>query len=54
MYLTTKDLASRWGIHPGTLENWRQKKYGPRYIKIGRSVRYLIRAVEAWEKRKDR
>lgn len=38
-YLTNK---------PNTIEGWRIKGVGPRYIKIGRLVRYRLADVEEW------
>ena len=53
--LTTKDLAERWAMAIGTLENWRQQGKGPRYVKLGGSpnsdVRYRIKDVESYEKK---
>lgn len=40
--LTTEQLAERWGIHKATLNNWRSKKKGPKYIKLGKHVRSPI------------
>lgn len=31
-----------------TLRNWRVKKYGPRYFKVGHNVRYKRSDVLAW------
>ncbi len=30
-------LAARWGVHPGTLANWRAQGIGPAFRKIGRA-----------------
>jgi excisionase family DNA binding protein len=32
----------------GTLANWRYQGKGPRFVKIGRHVRYRRSDVEAW------
>jgi len=37
---TTKEAAERLNIKPETLEQWRWRGCGPRFIKIGRAVRY--------------
>lgn len=57
--LTTKQLAERWSMNPGTLRNWRMDGAGPRFIKVGRRgkgrrprVFYPITNVEAYERRK--
>ena len=40
--------ASRLGKSEGTLENWRWKGYGPRYVKIGGAVRYRQSDLDYW------
>lgn len=49
--LTTVELAARWGMHPGSLVNWRTFQRGPKYIKLGTEVRYRLEDVEAYEKK---
>lgn len=46
--LDTSELADHLTNKPNTIEGWRIKGVGPRYIKIGRLVRYRIEDVEAW------
>ena len=43
-----KRLASRLGISTRTLERYRVAGTGPRYVKIGKLVRYLETDVDAW------
>ncbi len=38
--LTTPEAAERLGVSPTTLKMWRYHGLGPRYIKVGRLVRY--------------
>ena len=40
-----KELASMLGISVKTLEGWRWKKQGPKYIKLGRLARYRMSDV---------
>lgn len=47
--LTTVELGERWGIHPGTLVNWRTYRRGPAYRKIGTRITYDLADVEAFE-----
>ncbi len=47
--LTTTDLAKRWSMTKESLENWRVKKIGPAYLKIGSKVLYKPEVIEAWE-----
>lgn len=50
-YLTTAELASRWGgaVTTGTLVNWRSKGRGPAFVKLGNRVRYPLAKVVEWE-----
>jgi hypothetical protein len=47
--LTEKQLATRWSASIKTLQAWRQQGKGPKYLKIGRAVRYTIDAIENFE-----
>ena len=38
--LTTEEAAKRLSVKPGTLEVWRCHGRGPKFVKVGRSVRY--------------
>lgn len=51
VFLSTEELAKRWGgtVVTGTLSNWRNKKKGPAYTKIGGKVRYRLSDVEKYE-----
>jgi predicted DNA-binding transcriptional regulator AlpA len=46
--LRPEALAQNLGKSPAVLANWRYRGLGPKYIKIGRSVRYSAAAVEEW------
>jgi hypothetical protein len=47
--LTPEQLAERWDTTVGTLAWKRSTKQGPKYIKLGRSVRYRLSDVEEFE-----
>lgn len=47
--LTTADLAERWIMSEGTLENWRQRGLGPTFVKLEGTVRYRLSDVQAYE-----
>lgn len=49
-FLTTAELAARWGVAPGSLVNDRGRgdSVVP-YVKIGERVRYRLSDVEAYE-----
>lgn len=46
--LNAKQLAEKLGNSVGTLNYWRYMGQGPKFIKIGRNVRYRVSDVEAW------
>jgi predicted DNA-binding transcriptional regulator AlpA len=41
-------LAGRLGISRSTLQSWRYAGRGPRFIKLGRLVRYRVSDVDAY------
>lgn len=45
---TEKAAEYLGGLKPNTLENWRSRGVGPRFIKIGRLVRYSIDDLDAY------
>lgn len=45
IFLNQNELASRWGMSPRTLENWRSTGKGPKYVKLGGQVRYKIAEI---------
>ena len=49
IFLTTLELATRWNMSEHTLRNWRVSGFGPRFIKVCRSVRYRLSVIIAWE-----
>ncbi|MCW5804387.1 MAG: helix-turn-helix domain-containing protein [Deltaproteobacteria bacterium] len=46
--MTSRQVAERLGLARVTVEMWRVRGKGPRYFKLGRSVRYARADVEAW------
>lgn len=50
VYLSTKDLAGRWGMHEGSLSNMRADRRGPAYLKLNNVVRYPLSAILEYEK----
>lgn len=46
--IDTVQLAEYLGNEVNTCEGWRLKGIGPRYIKVGRLVRYSIQNVDLW------
>lgn len=48
-HLSITDLAEREGVPIKTVYDWNTKGTGPRFMKIGRHVRYKVADVIAWE-----
>ena len=52
-FITPPELAERWGLTEDTLNQWRHKRIGPNYVKIGPSktsrVCYRVEDIEAYE-----
>jgi hypothetical protein len=50
-FLTPDEVAERYRgeISPGTLRNWRSKRVGPSFVKIGKAVLYPIAELDAWD-----
>jgi len=46
--LKTPEAARYLNVQTATLEQWRWNGRGPRYVKIGRSVRYRTADLEAF------
>jgi transposase-like protein len=42
--------ARKLGVHPGTLANWRQWGFGPKFIKRGHRVWYAEKDLERFSK----
>jgi excisionase family DNA binding protein len=49
-HLTPEELARREGVPLQTIYGWNKTRSGPRYMKVGRHVRYRVADVLAWEK----
>jgi predicted DNA-binding transcriptional regulator AlpA len=49
--LTDVEAAARLGVSRFTLRAWRLKGMGPRFLKMGRAVRYRPEDVEEFQRR---
>ena len=47
-FLSTRQAAARLSISARTLEKWRVGGAGPRYVKLGRAVRYPAAELDAF------
>lgn len=46
MHLTPQQLAARWQISEKTLERWRRRGTGPRFLRVVGRVLYPLEAVQ--------
>lgn len=49
--LTDIEVATRLGVSRFTVRSWRLKGVGPRFLKMGRAVRYRPEDVQEYEQR---
>lgn len=47
--LTETQLAERWAISRKTLQAWRLRGDGPRFMRIGTAIRYMLSDITAYE-----
>jgi excisionase family DNA binding protein len=52
--LSTEEVAEVLGRPARTLRQWRYLGEGPRYLKVGATVRYRARDVESWLEAQER
>jgi len=48
--LTDVEVAERLGVSRFTVRSWRLKGVGPRFLKMGRAVRYRCEDVDEYER----
>jgi excisionase family DNA binding protein len=48
--LTDVEVAARLGVSRFTVRSWRLKGCGPRFLKMGRAVRYRSQDVDDYER----
>jgi len=50
--LTPRDVAIAYGLSEGTLANWRCKRIGPKFYRLGgRKIGYFKNDLEFWARR---
>ena len=54
-YLTPPEVVERFrgAVTESTLAQWRHKKTGPGYTKIGSKILYPLNEIEKWEEEKN-
>ena len=48
LLLTESETARRLGISVSGLRKWRREGQGPRFIRLGRLIRYSVPDLEEW------
>tara|TARA_R100000329_G_scaffold135538_1_gene115906 strand:+ start:953 stop:1156 length:204 start_codon:yes stop_codon:yes gene_type:complete len=48
-FISTEELAARWGRSKRTLDNWRGKKVGPQPYKIVGKILYDLDEIKEFE-----
>jgi predicted DNA-binding transcriptional regulator AlpA len=46
LFLKSAEVEEIYGISASTLANWRSKRRGPKYHKVGGSVRYKVEDLD--------
>ena len=46
--ITETELARRTEVSTAVLRKWRREGKGPRFLKLGRLIRYFVQNVDAW------
>ena len=52
-FLTPDQVAERYQVSPDSLKEWRYKGVGPKYLRIGKRVRYRMADLERWEQEQE-
>ena len=47
-FLDTRAAANYLNLKPATLEAWRTRGGGPRYVRLGTAIRYRLSDIEAY------
>ena len=46
--LTVQETASYLTVGAGSVNYWRHKKVGPRFVRVGRQIRYRRSDLDQW------
>jgi hypothetical protein len=49
MFFTTQEVADRYRVSVRTVEGWRQRCVGPKWIKLGGHIRYHLNELAKFE-----
>jgi excisionase family DNA binding protein len=45
---TPREVAEKLNIQTRTLQDWRSNARGPKFVRVGRHIRYRKSDIEAW------
>jgi excisionase family DNA binding protein len=48
LYVSTKQLARNLGLSYRTLEDWRRRRVGPPFVRVGGLVRYPVSLLDEY------
>lgn len=53
IFLTLEEVVARYRgqISEGTFCNWRSRRIGPSFIKVGKAVLYPLEGLERWDRK---
>lgn len=51
-FISPQQLSKHLSLSCGTLANWRSRHIGPRFVKLGKVIRYRISDVLAWAEKR--
>ena len=49
-HLNQEQVARRWNLSPRSLERWRWRRIGPKYLRLGGRVCYRLTDIEDYER----
>jgi len=52
-FLTPDQVAERYQVSLDTLKEWRYRRRGPEFLRIGKRVRYREADLERWEQERE-
>lgn len=53
-HLNQVELGRRWNVSERTLEGWRWRGIGPKFLRLGGRIRYRLQDIEEFESLQER
>lgn len=51
-YLTTEEVAAHYRISVRTVEKWRHRSVGPRWVRVGRRALYPLDGIRQYDRQR--